>query len=604
MIFQRYHERTKNAQQDIQQLTKEINLNSFARLIVILGGGAILFYSFQYNIVLLVLGLSLGFMLLFAFFVKRQSKLEKQRDEHQAFLDVNTNELTLKSERKNIYSSGEEFEDDSHPYTADLDVFGAYSLFTMVNRCATALGVKQLALWLQRASSADTVKKRQEAVAEIAEDLEWSQQFQTKLVFNLKQKNDVKAYLSRYFEDAGNSFGTRFMRIYVLAAPIILLLAVGYSTLISPIWSFVAVLALVHLFWTIALAGKVERFSSRAERAGRKLAAYAKSLELIEGKAFLSPRNRELQEQLRGSGRPLSAVFLELSTLINKLDARNNMLVGSLLNMLFLWDFKYVMKIVNWKLRYQDTVLVAFDIIGDFEAMNSLAILKRNHPNWTVPDLLGDLKTAKIAARELGHPLIAAEHSVRNNYTNREHEIALITGSNMAGKSTFLRTVGLNAVLAYAGGVCCSTEFRLPIYNLITYMRIKDSLNESTSTFKAELDRMKYILDTVEVDTNSFFLIDEMLRGTNSVDKYLGSRAIIRKLIAMRGKGMVATHDLQLASLEEENVGKVQNYHFDIQVQLREMLFDYKLKDGKCTVFNASLLLRGIGIDVDNENRN
>src|SRR5690606_11849363 len=152
---------------------------------------------------------------------------------------------------------------------------------------------------------------------------------------------------------------------------------------------------------------------------------------------------------------------------------------------------------------------------------------------------LSDTAADKILAVEISHPLIPTGQSIANDYDNAHHRIALITGPYMAGKSTFLRTIGINAVLAYAGAVTSAARFKLPIYNLISYMRIRDSLNESTSTFKAELDRMKFILETVKEDKNSFFLIDEMLRGTNSVDKYLGSRAIIRKLIAMEGKGMV-----------------------------------------------------------------
>src|SRR5690606_38806383 len=181
----------------------------------------------------------------------------------------------------------------------------------------------------------------------------------------------------------------------------------------------------------------------------------------------------------------------------------------------------------------------------------------------------------------------------------QDHQIALITGSNMAGKSTFLRTGGINAVLAYAGAVVCAQHMELPIYRLVSYMAIEADLLERTSGFKAEIDRMKFILGIVEVAEDSFFLIDEMLRGTNSVDKYLGSRAIIKKLIEMGGKGMVAAHDLQLATLEEEYVDYIKNFHFDIQVKEGEMLFDYKLKSGRCTVFNASLLLKGIGIDVN-----
>src|SRR5690606_12307826 len=363
--------------------------------------------------------------------------------------------------------------------------------------------------------------------------------------------------------------------------------------------SWIAMLALAHLCWTLAMAGKVSHFSSKIDKVGQMLAAYAEGLGLIEDRKFTAAENIRLQKQLFIADRPLSDAFRELSKLINNLDARNNMLVGAVLNMIFLWDFKYVLKIVRWKSLYEENILIAFDIIASFESLNSLAILKRNHPSWATPAIAEDPLADSLTAQEIVHPLIAAGLPVSNSYSNEDHDIALITGSNMAGKSTFLRTIGINAVLAYAGGVVCAKVFQLPIYRLISYMRIKDSLNESTSTFKAELDRMKFILDTVERHPDSFFLIDEMLRGTNSVDKYLGSRAIIRKLLQMEGRGMVATHDLQLASLEEENPGKLRNFHFDIQVVEGEMLFDYKLKEGRCTIFNASLLLKGIGVDVE-----
>jgi len=232
----------------------------------------------------------------------------------------------------------------------------------------------------------------------------------------------------------------------------------------------------------------------------------------------------------------------------------------------------------------------------------SLAILRYNFPGWVQPEIKEDFLSDKLHAKDVNHPLIDADKAVANDYDAHDHQIALITGSNMAGKSTFLRTVGINAVLAYTGAVVCASEFSIPIYELVTYMRIKDSLNESTSTFKAELDRMKFILERVEQIPASYFLIDEMLRGTNSVDKYLGSKAIIKKLIGLHGKGMLATHDLQLAEMSKDYPNALKNYHFDIQVQGSEMLFDYKLKDGPCTIFNASLLLKGIGVVVENEN--
>lgn len=599
MIYQHYQERIKDSSHEVQRLNRLINQNSLGRLLVILGGGAALFYSFQTNSISLVFAITFVIVLLFAFLINRQSQLEAKRDAKLAFLQVNENEIMLKEKRETVYSVGESFDDEKHPYVSDLDIFGEKSLFALVNRCATSLGIQILSNWLKEGGAKKDIEERQEAVAEIANDLDWGQQFQSRMIFNLSEKIDAKSFLSRYFQDSSLTFGNKLMGLYVPIAPMVLLLAVVFSIFISPIWNVVVGIGVFHLCWTLALAGKVSAFSNKIDRVGRILARYAEGLSLIELQDFKSVKNKSLQEQLSIADKSLSKVVKELANLIDKLDTRNNILIGVLLNILMLWDFRYVSKLVRWKNNYADKALLAFDVIAEFEALNSLATLKRNHPQWTMPIILNDPLTDKIIAKGIGHPLLAQSKSVVNDYTNEQHLIALITGSNMAGKSTFLRTFGINAVLAYAGAVVCADDFKLPIYHLVTYMRIKDSLNESTSTFKAELDRMKFILDTVSKDQHSYFLIDEMLRGTNSVDKYLGSRAIIRKLVSNEGKGMVATHDLQLASLEKENPGKVQNYHFDIQVREGEMLFDYKLKNGECTIFNASMLLKGIGIDVD-----
>lgn len=598
-MYKKYQEHIQKTQEEIAQLQKAINQHSFARLFVIIGGGGLLFYLAQKENLPLVLLTVLAIVLLFAFLVRRQSRLEKQHAAAQAFLRVNENEMALRDSRQTLYNDGAAYEDGGHPYTSDLDIFGPFSLFALVNRCATTLGIAKLASWLQHTETKQTIVDRQNAAAELEADLSWSQNFQSKLLFNTEQQIEVKSFLLRYFEGSGLAFGGMFMRLYVPVAPFVLLALLLLSVFVTPLWTPLLLIGLAHLFWTLGLAGKVGLFSSRIDKVGQILAAYAEGLAMVEGKKFTAAENQRLQQQLRVEGKPLSGAFRELSKLINNLDARNNMLMGAILNIIFLWDFKYVMRIVRWKSTYEASILTAFDVIAEFEALNSLAVLKRNHPTWVTPELLPGAAEDTIVATEIAHPLIPAAQAVANSYTNAQHRIALITGSNMAGKSTFLRTIGVNAVLAYAGAVACAAVFKLPIFNLISYMRIKDSLNESTSTFKAELDRMKFILDTVKQDKSSFFLIDEMLRGTNSVDKYLGSRAVIRKLIAMEGQGMVATHDLQLATLEEENPGKVQNYHFDIRVEGGEMLFDYKLKEGRCTVFNASLLLKGIGIDVE-----
>ncbi|WP_391563979.1 MutS-related protein [Mucilaginibacter pallidiroseus] len=237
-------------------------------------------------------------------------------------------------------------------------------------------------------------------------------------------------------------------------------------------------------------------------------------------------------------------------------------------------------------------------MIADFEAIISIATTNINYPEWVTP-VIADTEGYTLKAKNIAHPLIRTGNRVDNDYDlNNTFGIDIITGSNMAGKSTFLRTIGINSVLALAGANVCASVMEVSVITIVSYMRIKDSLNESTSTFKAELDRLQMLLAAVDNEHRVFFLIDEMLRGTNSVDKYLGSKAVIEQLIAKKGVGMVATHDLQIARLEDKYPGYVRNYYFDIRVENDEMLFDYKLKHGECKTFNASLLLKRIGIEV------
>lgn len=595
-----YENNISTTKAELKHFEKQINTNSLLRLAVIIGGGAILFQIFQLNNIWLLLLTVFGLAIVFMVLVRRQSKLEKMKDVAQAFLRINENEVALIASNKNMYADGTIYEDAAHPYTGDLDIFGPKSLYAQLNRTATTEGEDRLASWLQTSATFSQILERQEAVAELSQKQSWLQQLQTKLLFNLGKKVNLATFLARYLEESNQEFANAFVRFYVRIVPFIFLVGTIISIFVTPIWNYMFGLAILHLLWSLAWGGKVSYFSNRIDKVGSTLIAFSDAIKMIESEEFKSTGLIQLQNKLQTSEHAkISTAFQHLGKLVDKLDVRHNVLVGSVLNMLFLWDFKQVFAILDWKKSYQSNIVAAFDIVAEFEALLSLAILKINYPQWTTPTILEHEAKGFISADNINHPLINPNQAVANTYSAVDHHLALITGSNMAGKSTFLRTIGINAVLAYAGAVTCATSFRLPIYKLVTYMRIKDNLNESTSTFKAELDRMKFILMKVSEEQDAFVLIDEMLRGTNSVDKYLGSKAIIQKLIGMNGKGMVATHDLQLSSLEEAYPGKIKNYHFDIQVVGHEMLFDYKLKNGKCTIFNASLLLKGIGIDVD-----
>ena len=597
-VFDTYRKNIAEADSRIMGLRKLINGNSLLRLATIVGGGAALFAAVQTESVLLVVGLFLLIVVCFMALVWRQSKLEAQKTVWEDFLTINQNELAIADGKPNRYPDGAAYADGKHPYSGDLDIFGSSSVYALINRCATPTANAGLAAWLSAPADSETIMERQAVVRELAADTGWCQQFQADLIFNLTQRTDFKQQFAQFLK-GGDILESKFLRRYVKIVPWLMVLVVALAVFWPPATPLVIFLALAHLLAAVAYGGKIGRIAGQVDRAGRILGAFAKSFGRIESRRWESVHGQALVESLQTEGgeKPVSTIFGELATLIDRLDYRLNMLVGGVLNMVALWDFRQVFAVIDWRSKYGNRVLAALDVVAEFEVLVSLATLRRNHPTWVFPEVVASTRPF-VAATGLSHPLIAPRTAVPNDYAMDGHRVALITGSNMAGKSTFLRVIGTNAVLAFCGAPVCGLHMRLSVFHVVSYMRIADSLNESTSTFKAELNRIESVLRAVRTQPDTFFLIDEMLRGTNSKDKYLGSKAIIKQLIADGGVGMVATHDLQLAKLAEEYPDKLANFHFDIQVQEGEMLFDYKLKPGECTIFNASLLLKNIGIDV------
>lgn len=598
-----YSKNIAQAEETIKQLTRSINALAILRLVVLVAGLAICFYMAQLSSLLGVMIGFFGLIIGFSGLVWRQSRLMEERRRWQAFLVVNQNEVNVQQGGLNVYDDGAGFASPQHPYASDLDVYGPHSLYAFINRAATLQGRNVLGDWLGEAAEVEIIHVRQEAVQELSAIPEWVQAFQVDLFPMKDHKTDLKTRLQQFVNFSYQEFSNPFFKAYVRLAPYLVILL-----LIGGIWlplsmKFGVGLMVLHLFLSLGFAGRITQLGGRFEKISGVLKSFSNAFKRLENHEWKSPGMRAIKSTLVESSTQtaiqVSSAIAQLSVILEKLDYRLNMLVGSLMNMLFLWDFRQVIALQDWRSNHGEHVLKGLAIIGEAEALNSLAVLAINHPNWTFPVVQAYYGHCTIQFEELNHPLLPIAQAIPNSYSNAQHKIGLITGSNMAGKSTFLRTVGINAVLAFAGAPICGKFMRITRFQLLTYMRIKDSIQESTSTFKAELDRMKMVLDSVEAHPNSFFLIDEMLRGTNSVDKYRGSKAIIKHLINASATGLVATHDLQLAELENEFPQIVRNYHFDIQVIDNEMVFDYRLKDGACTIFNASLLLKGIGIDLD-----
>jgi len=598
-IINDYNLRINAANAEVNKYQRLINIYSFLRLGLI-GLLVISIYlgNTQNNFTIIAVTLVIV-LFAFAWLVSKQSSFEDEKKYFENLVKVNENEISSILHHTNMYDNGAAFSNDKHFYSADLDVFGGSSLYQLINRSATTAGNNKLGEWLNAPSEKDTVLLRQDAVKEIASKRDWKADMQARLLFaNSKdaiQLNMLFAYLKLPLDIPGE----KWLSVYIKIAPLLLSAAIVASIYFSPI-TFVAVgLGIFNLLILNSKGEIIMKSAAIADKIGKVLANYAVVLKVIEAEKWQSAKCAELNQKLN-NGQTNKSIEV-LAKLINKLGYNLIMIVNFVLNVFFLWSLKQVIAIENWKRDNKQDIETAFDVIAEFEALISLSSLAINYPKWCFPQI-ADGEAYTITANNIAHPLINNKYSVSNSYElNDAFKIDIITGSNMAGKSTFLRTIGINTVLALSGAPACADDMTVSVITIVSYMRIKDSLNESTSTFKAELDRLQMLLAAVENEHKVFFLIDEMLRGTNSVDKYLGSKAVIEQLISKKGVGMVATHDLQIAELEKKYPDYIRNFYFDIQVVNGEMLFDYKMKHGECKTFNASLLLKQIGIDVDAE---
>lgn len=547
-----------------------------------------------------IIGVSVLVLLFcFAWLVSRQSGFELQKEYFQNLEKVNENEIQSIVNSTNIYGNGERFVSDKHFYSSDLDIFGNASLFQLLNRASTWLGNKKLAEWLDAPAIKDQVISRQLAVNELSRKKDWKQEMQAKLLFAAREDTEQMQRLFKYLSIRLELPGEKWLKLYIKIAPFLLtgMLIAGYFYRLG--WVAAIVVAILNLLILSSKGSYILKSSVIAGKIGNVLTNYSRVFKSIELAEWERGRCNELAQKLKTEH--TSEKIQELAMLINKLGYSLVMIVGFVLNVFFLWALKQVMAIEDWKRNNQQSLEDAFDVIAEYEALISLASLRINYPDWCFPEIIEGEKYT-ISAAQIAHPLINIANRIANDYQlTNTFKIDIITGSNMAGKSTFLRTIGINIVLALAGAPVCASFMQVSVVRILSYMRIKDSLNESTSTFKAELDRLQMLLAAVDSDAKVFFLIDEMLRGTNSVDKYLGSKAVIEQLIRKKGVGMVATHDLQIAELEKQYPEYIRNFYFDIQVKDGEMLFDYKIKHGECKTFNASLLLKQIGISVEAE---
>lgn len=601
-IIDLYKNRIINAEEEIA-LNKSLSFRfSMVRLAIFLLAIPLLYFILKTTIAVFIVCF-ISILIIFLWAVVKQVKYDKLLSEAEAKRAININEIEAIQSHKNIYYNGVNYQIHNHAYTEDLDIFGPYSLFGLINRSRTYFGNQILQSFFLQKGQKEEILKRQEAVEELKNNIEWRQDLAVKLydLEDLHDYNVAEAINKQLSIDMSFTDGT-MLNLYRKSLPLIwVAIFVTYyfnSGIANTIFSviFIGNLLLVGNF-----TKKINEIQGKLTNTSNSIKKYIAALDVIFSTVWKSKLLVEKTQEFENSKSEMPIKSLsELSSLINKLDYRLNFLVAIIANGLILWDLRIVSQLNRWKVNNTGKIDEVFQYIGFMECMSSLATWAYNHPYYNYPII--HEKYLTIETREIEHPLIPDNQNVDNDFTlNPEDKVTIITGSNMSGKSTFLRTLAINMILGYTGTKTASAFLSMPIVNIVTYMRIKDALEENVSTFKAELNRISMILDVLKTDNKSLIFIDEMLRGTNSKDKLNGSIGITKKLLDSGTYAMIATHDIKLAELGERD-DHIANYFFDIDYKNGDLVFDYKLKHGVCQNFNASFLLGQLGIDTENTN--
>jgi DNA mismatch repair ATPase MutS len=361
-------------------------------------------------------------------------------------------------------------------------------------------------------------------------------------------------------------------------------------------WIFLGLL--LNSLILLSILDRVRNIHEQTTEAIKTLKSLEELIILVEKGNFSSAKLRELQSVYLDNTPKVSRRISSLNQILQNLDNRSNQ-IYHLFNVLFLLDLQFAIQAEHWKMRQPDNINPWFDVMGEFEGLVSFAGMAFANPEYIFPEILkGD---HILNAENMGHPLIPAKSRISNDFSlDGLGSIGMITGSNMAGKSTFLRTVGVNMVLALAGGPVCAGKFNLTISQVFSSMRTQDNLEENISSFYAELNRIKQLLQITSDGTPVFFLLDEILKGTNSHDRHLGAVSLVHQLTGENTSGLISTHDIDLAKEATEG-RKVSNYSFNSIINGDEIIFDYKLTPGICESFNASKLMKKMGIRIIEE---
>lgn len=545
----------------LKQIKKRRNLITLAKLLTF-GYMIFLIYLLINHSTQPLLLLGIGAILVFIFLTLWDSQIIYRQHLIEELLRINTLESDYLAGNFSALDQGERFNDPAHPYAHDLDLFGEDSLFQHLNRTVTFSGTQKLVSWLLSLSKdPEVIHSRQQAAEELCAEPEWCQHFRAAGALHPTQALDAVILKSGPTESPFFSKHST-VRLILWIANTIVIVSWAVTSFTPLPFSISLVLSLLQLSALALYIKKINAYHQRLNLFLKTISNYLPLVRLIHDQSFRSPYLQKIRHSLFTPESNSLQVLTQLHRIQNSLDQRGNIVIAFILNGLYLKDFHTLLRLDHWRKEYGPDIETWTDVLSEADALISMANYRFNHPAYCLPVICQD---RLLDTEEIGHPLLKSERNVTNDFSIRSlHQIAIVTGANMAGKSTFLRTIGINLILAQSGNVVCSRYFAFQPMTLFTSMRTTDSLSKDTSYFHAELLRLQQLVNIAQQEDKVFIILDEMLKGTNSVDKLNGSLAFLKRILSYPISGLVATHDLALGELADDFPEHFFNVCFEI----------------------------------------
>ena len=569
------------------RLTILLNWLSFFRLAIMALTIFFLVKGIKHDSLLIVILsalLFIGFFIIVSYHKKKDDERKITREK----IKINEDELLSLEGNYQSFYKGQEFLDPEHEFTYDLDIFGPDSLYQFICRCCTFEGRKALASrFLNSPMQEEDIIRNQEIHTELSKKPGFIQEYlATGNVIEEKaeESEQIKKWMDRNFNPIPRKASILAVLLMGLNTTIIVL-----SFFMDGIINYLLLSAIASWLLYGIFFSAINRYHSDFGKKQETIRKYNRLSIVLANEGF---HQNLLEEYTMKAGNSIKSIR-QLEKLMDLFDTRLNLLMGAILNTIFLLDFHLIYKLEKWKKKNSGLLKDIFTIHAETDAYISGAIYQFNHPEFIRPVPV----TKGFNGKELGHPLMKPGKCIPNDFCfEKDENIILITGANMAGKSTFLRTIGVNLILAGSGYNVMARKFEFDIHPLITGMRTTDSLAESESYFYAELKRLKRIMDRLRNNEKLYILLDEILKGTNSTDKHKGSEELLKQMAEYDSKVFIATHDLELGKLEDQSPEKIRNYHFESYISQDELVFDYKIQKGIAVNMNASFLLKKMEI--------